>query len=608
MAVTDQNLFSEHVYSSSFQEEFRKHWNSPDGFKSPKFEIISSPFKICRIPNFLKNVEFLENLKSELTKHDFNYLRTDLYQFQRTDDLVNMRGDYIPTLYKSFQSTLTSWMECNTDIKLNGKISMSSARYQNTHHLLCHDDNMGDRRIAYILYLSKDWTEQDGGTLDLFDMDQHGAPGKVGEVTADAKSRWSINGWFHGPIRNDLHKQPRYEIPKNLLEPSVKEVELTSWITERYLLPKITKQIQRNVEKTSYAFIEDFLKQSTYQKIANDVTSQDINWQMMGPADMRHYEVADEKTLPESLKALCDLFKSISFFRLLKKYTGLDLVPEDTAANSNVRSPKMRLELQRWSAGCYTLLYDKTMLEDATDEIDANSSDESIKADSRFLLRTAQLDDTAVSTSSSTKNKIIGGATQEQLKRKRTESSSSGENASGEKKIAKHLDGSFDVDQKSPTGEKTESVSGTSTSPATKTDRLESASATGSSLHKSEAISCDAKIDITTDIVSDSEEGTLVLCDDNLSSNDEDSISTRDGYALDVMIQFHTVNAQGTPKTEDTIDYVNPCEEQGSIIEVPQKDNYLCLAYKSPMVCRLQRYLNHFYDGYTYNLLCMYYE
>ena len=37
--------------------------------------------------------------------------------------------------------------------------------------LLCHDDELDTRRIAFILYLVPPWKEEDGGALDLFDMD-----------------------------------------------------------------------------------------------------------------------------------------------------------------------------------------------------------------------------------------------------------------------------------------------------------------------------------------------------------------------------------------------------------------------------------------------------
>jgi len=35
--------------------------------------------------------------------------------------------------------------------------------------LLCHDDELEGRCLAYVYYLTPDWTAEDGGTLDLFD-------------------------------------------------------------------------------------------------------------------------------------------------------------------------------------------------------------------------------------------------------------------------------------------------------------------------------------------------------------------------------------------------------------------------------------------------------
>ena len=38
--------------------------------------------------------------------------------------------------------------------------------------LLCHDDELEGRRIAFILYLTEgDWDQQWGGSLDLFSVD-----------------------------------------------------------------------------------------------------------------------------------------------------------------------------------------------------------------------------------------------------------------------------------------------------------------------------------------------------------------------------------------------------------------------------------------------------
>lgn len=37
--------------------------------------------------------------------------------------------------------------------------------------LLCHDDELEGRRIAFILYLVPPWEKNDGGTLDLYSTD-----------------------------------------------------------------------------------------------------------------------------------------------------------------------------------------------------------------------------------------------------------------------------------------------------------------------------------------------------------------------------------------------------------------------------------------------------
>lgn len=574
--MVDQGLFSEHMYNKKFQEEFKEYWHSQSDFKNVDFEIISKPFRICRISNFLKNERFIENLKCELENHDHKRKVTDLYQFEKTDDLCDASDYCTQMLYKSFQKDLALWMERNTNIKLNKTISMSSARYYETDYLLCHDDDMGDRRIAYILYLSKGWTEEDGGALDLFDTDEHGSPMKVvkslvpeynslvffevvdnsyhqvAEVMTDDKCRWSINGWFHGPLKECYQaKSPRPESIKNFIEPSTTEVELSSWISKRYLLPNIMDQIHENVMKEPYTFLENFLKESIFKQIANDLTSQDISWQMIGPADIRHYEIADEQTLPKLLKDFYNLFKSISFFQLLRKYTGLDLVPDE-----KTMKPKMTIELQRWSAGCYTLLYDKSLLKDSSDDV-----------------KTPQLDDdvnitasAGASTSKSSTERILNTS---QLKRKRLGSSCPTVTNLSHKKVTKYLDTQSDV--------------------------------------STQSLSKDLEHDADASKTSSLQDEELSPSDTSASDSENDSIN-KEEYTLDLIIQFHTENEQGVPKTGDTIDFIDPSQEQGTLIQIPTLDNHICLVYRSLMVYRLQQYLNHLYEGYSYNLICSYYE
>ena len=60
--------------------------------------------------------------------------------------------------------------------------------------LLCHDDELEGRRVAYILYLvDEDWNSEDGGGLDLFNVDSNGQPDKI---TATVQPEWNSLAFF----------------------------------------------------------------------------------------------------------------------------------------------------------------------------------------------------------------------------------------------------------------------------------------------------------------------------------------------------------------------------------------------------------------------------
>ena len=55
------------------------------------------------------------------------------------------------------------------------QVDLFSALYGPTDHLLCHNDELQDRRVAFILYLvDRDWAVEDGGLLEFFDTEEGG--------------------------------------------------------------------------------------------------------------------------------------------------------------------------------------------------------------------------------------------------------------------------------------------------------------------------------------------------------------------------------------------------------------------------------------------------
>jgi len=89
------------------------------------------------------------------------------------------------------------------------------------------------------MYFIPPWTTEDGGSLDLFDIDNNGCPNaiaksivptmntlacfevtpksfhQVAEVIAKEKTRLSIGGWFHGA---SVARPPKYVEPKSKLQ------------------------------------------------------------------------------------------------------------------------------------------------------------------------------------------------------------------------------------------------------------------------------------------------------------------------------------------------------------------------------------------------------
>ncbi|XP_003400255.1 prolyl 3-hydroxylase OGFOD1 [Bombus terrestris] len=590
-----QSIISDFIFSSDFQQLFFENWHNCTDQKIENLEIISKPFKVCRISNFICSEEFMDEIKNELLDVKSRRNSMDLFQFEQTKDFANVDTEYIKLLYQTFETDLATWMERNTKIELNQTISMSSSCYYDTDYLLCHDDNMGDRRIAFILYLSKNWSEKDGGALDLFDTDKNGVPRnvvkslipeynslvffevannsyhQVAEVTTPDKSRWSINGWFHGAIKGDT-RSPRSDVETNYIEPVNDRVVMKDWVTECYLFPGIVREVHHDIEQQSYTLLSHFLRDDVYEKIVTDLSSDAIVWKKVGPPDVCNYEVADEESLPELLKNFYNMFKSITMFELLKEYTELDLVPGKETMN-----PRMVIELQRWSAGCYTLICDKSYSSDTSSEQKSSSNEHSSRNDE------TQEDSLETSSREGQERPILTKGTESRCN---TPVSTKEDEDIDEDDILKKM-----TKRKSP--------------------RLRRKSlpqqSFSSAMEDPSPPKLARSLDTDDSDVSDIGDYLSDPLDCSLESDREEDIddsNTSDVGALDVIIQFNTSHIS----EDHTIDYVDPKEQDGVLIHVPTKDNHLCLVYKRLITSRVHKYVNHYCTDYFYNLICTYYE
>ena len=180
----------------------------------------AKPFPHIQIKNFIKEEKAITILEA-LKKEKFIEKESDLFQFKQTNDLYFSKNKEL----KKFNSSLLSWdffslIEKITSSKFKGTLDMSATLYENTDFLLPHDDEIEGRKIAYLLYLSENFTEKDGGLFILYNS-KNNAPTSISkkfvphfnslllfEVSKKSfhqvreilshKKRFSITGWFYG--------------------------------------------------------------------------------------------------------------------------------------------------------------------------------------------------------------------------------------------------------------------------------------------------------------------------------------------------------------------------------------------------------------------------
>ncbi|NWH22383.1 OGFD1 hydroxylase, partial [Grus americana] len=307
-----------------------------------------APFRHGVIPGFLAGPAFAEALRDELLGLGFRGRRNDLLSLRQSEELGARPEPHVAALRHALCEEFRAWLSAVTQIELEPTIDISCAKYEYTDVLLCHDDELEGRRIAFILYLVPPWEEGDGGTLDLYSADEHFQPQQIVkslvpswntlvffEVSpvsfhqarsflSQEKCRLSVSGWFHGPsiVRPARHHDA--PLPRSPHIPCDHEI-LYEWINLVYLDMDSQAQIQEEFEERSEILLKDFLKKDKYQLLCEALESKAIQWSSRGPANKRLYETAEDDSLPDILKKFLHLLRSEALFLLLSNFTGLKL-------------------------------------------------------------------------------------------------------------------------------------------------------------------------------------------------------------------------------------------------------------------------------------------
>ncbi|XP_004600714.2 prolyl 3-hydroxylase OGFOD1 [Sorex araneus] len=336
------------VTEETLKRQMAEAWSSRTPFRHDAIVMDMDPFLHCVIPNFIQNQNLVEELQKELLNLNFHEKCNDLYKFHQSDDLKKRREPHICALRKILYEDFRTWISDISKMDLESTIDMSCAKYEFSDALLCHDDELEGRRIAFILYLVPPWDRSLGGTLDLYSVDEHFQPKQivkslvpswntlvffevspvsfhqVSEVLSEEKSRLSISGWFHGPsiTRPPMYLEPL--LPRSPHIPQDHEI-LYEWINPTYLDMDYQIQIQEEFQESSEILLKEFLKPEKFAKVCEALEKGDVKWNSRGPPNKRFYDKAEESKLPDILKDCMVLFRSEAFFLLLSNFTGLRL-------------------------------------------------------------------------------------------------------------------------------------------------------------------------------------------------------------------------------------------------------------------------------------------
>lgn len=165
-------------------------------------------------------------LREALLTMTFKKKSCDLYSFSQSPDFMRSTKLKKPKeveqfliLLKIIKNKIAKYLKKN----FNNTISVSCSRYDrggNFFHfgfmyvkfltvlsvyldyLLCHDDRVDDRSVAFIYYLNYDWLPGWGGTLDVYSVDNTNSATEIAE-----KIKPDFNSMIFFPVESYTYHQ-----------------------------------------------------------------------------------------------------------------------------------------------------------------------------------------------------------------------------------------------------------------------------------------------------------------------------------------------------------------------------------------------------------------
>jgi Rps23 Pro-64 3,4-dihydroxylase Tpa1-like proline 4-hydroxylase len=347
--------------------------------------------------SFANNVleEFKNNMKAK-------YKESDLFRVYQSIDLGNLDPNHksnhelMPNVMRLreilYSQEYRSFIEKIANIEpgtLIDKVDCALNCHDKGCHLLCHDDVIGTRKVSYIFYLTDpepDWTDEDGGRLELYDSittteeEMNGnekciverkvptcfpaatvlpkfnsfayfvvEPGvsfhSVQEVFCD-RPRLSLQGWYHAKeapksMEHATLNQLKCNTAKDMEGEFIpysdkhndgnlqsKDIEfLSKYINDTYLKEESIEQIRALFEEESSVQLRHFFKEDLEHKISKLLHDEDSRDELGGDKVALDYTVGiTEDWIPQG-PAHKQRFLQCKFIVMFQKLIQLSFHP-----------------------------------------------------------------------------------------------------------------------------------------------------------------------------------------------------------------------------------------------------------------------------------------
>ncbi len=165
--------------------------SSPQRFSwiSPTYEHSSSrtilrklfrtakPFPHVQVLNCLTS-NAVKKLRTAIEQESFEHKDSDLFSLSQTNDVVSSKNKTLQEFRSFLLKEGRTFFEGITGEHVHSsEIDLAGSLYEDTDHLLCHDDVVEGRVLAFIFYLNT-LKESEGGALRLFSS-RRGKPWKI---------------------------------------------------------------------------------------------------------------------------------------------------------------------------------------------------------------------------------------------------------------------------------------------------------------------------------------------------------------------------------------------------------------------------------------------